>query len=167
MRPTAGGAHAGRGNPARSSVRVTYSELSTIQERTIRDHSQVLFICTGNYYRSRFAEALFNHHARQRGLQWGAFSRGMALFLPQGAISPHVVAGLAQRGVDLSSTAPSPTPLTIADLEQADLRIALYEPEHRPMMKRYFPEWEAKIIYWYVPDLGEMEPEQGMAVMEA
>jgi protein-tyrosine phosphatase len=28
----------------------------------------MLFLCTGNYYRSRFAELLFNHLAKQRGL---------------------------------------------------------------------------------------------------
>ena len=39
----------------------------------------LLFICTGNYYRSRFAEAVFNHHAKQRGLPWRAFSRGLAI----------------------------------------------------------------------------------------
>ena len=27
----------------------------------------LLFICTGNNYRSRFAEAVFNQHAKQRG----------------------------------------------------------------------------------------------------
>ncbi|MGM4967020.1 hypothetical protein AB7714_26215 [Tardiphaga sp. 1201_B9_N1_1] len=28
----------------------------------------VLFLCTGNYYRSRYAEELFNHLARRAGL---------------------------------------------------------------------------------------------------
>ena len=37
----------------------------------------VLFLCTGNYYRSRFAEMLFNHLAAERGLQWRADSRGL------------------------------------------------------------------------------------------
>ena len=150
-----------------SSVRVTYSELSTFQERAIHDRSQVLFICTGNYYRSRFAEALFNHHARLAGLPWRAISRGMALFLPQGAISPHVIEGLARRGIAVSDTAPGPTALALADLEHASLCIALYEPEHRPLFRRLFPVWETRITYWQVPDLGEMEPEDGTALIEA
>src|SRR3954453_5315436 len=39
----------------------------------------VLFLCTGNYYRSRHAEAVFNHHAAAAGLRWRATSRGLAL----------------------------------------------------------------------------------------
>jgi protein-tyrosine-phosphatase len=35
---------------------------------------RVLFLCTGNYYRSRYAEELFNHLARAEGLGWRAFS---------------------------------------------------------------------------------------------
>lgn len=39
----------------------------------------VLFLCTGNYYRSRFAEIYFNWHAPQQGLLWKAVSRGLGL----------------------------------------------------------------------------------------
>jgi protein-tyrosine phosphatase len=39
----------------------------------------VLFLCTGNYYRSRFAEELFNHEAERASLPWIAQSRGLAL----------------------------------------------------------------------------------------
>jgi hypothetical protein len=41
-------------------------------------HKTVLFLCTGNYYRSRFAEALFNSVAGKMGLPWRASSRGLA-----------------------------------------------------------------------------------------
>ena len=39
---------------------------------------RVLFLCTGNYYRSRFAEELFNFFAKGEGIAWRAFSRGLA-----------------------------------------------------------------------------------------
>lgn len=38
----------------------------------------VLFLCTGNYYRSRYAEILFNAKAEEMGLEWNAVSRGLA-----------------------------------------------------------------------------------------
>ncbi len=50
---------------------------------------EVLFVCTGNYYRSRFAELFFTARAAQAGLPWAAQSRGFIL-APQniGPISP-------------------------------------------------------------------------------
>ena len=44
-----------------------------------RRDKTVLFLCTGNYYRSRFAEVLFNSVAGKMGLAWQASSRGLAL----------------------------------------------------------------------------------------
>src|SRR5438309_886198 len=37
----------------------------------------VLFLCTGNYYRSRYAEILFNWKAQECGVAWKADSRGL------------------------------------------------------------------------------------------
>ena len=44
-----------------------------------RTEKTVLVLCTGNFYRSRFAEALFNSVAGRMGLTWRASSRGLAL----------------------------------------------------------------------------------------
>jgi protein-tyrosine-phosphatase len=44
-----------------------------------RSEGTILFLCTGNYYRSRFAEVLFNSVADKMGLPWRAASRGLAL----------------------------------------------------------------------------------------
>ncbi|HEY5552833.1 MAG TPA: hypothetical protein VIK52_13150, partial [Opitutaceae bacterium] len=96
---------------------------------------EVLFICTGNYYRSRFAEAVFNHHAQRAKLAWRAFSRGLAIELaPQdSSISPHTIEGLQGRSIPLACTAPRPQSLVEADLLRATRSIALKQAEHRPM----------------------------------
>ncbi|HEX2101100.1 MAG TPA: low molecular weight phosphatase family protein, partial [Candidatus Synoicihabitans sp.] len=103
------------------------------------DPKTVLFICTGNYYRSRFAEAVFNHHALQRGLPWQAFSRGVAIHLAPPGLSPHTVAALQERGVPLERTAPERAQLQERDLQRATRAIALKEAEHRPYLRQQFP----------------------------
>ena len=50
--------------------------------------STVLFVCTANYYRSRFAEHLFNHLAGPAQSQWTASSRGVATELGAGNVGP-------------------------------------------------------------------------------
>src|SRR5580704_19544869 len=51
----------------------------------------VLFLCTGNYYRSRFAEVLFNSVAGKMGLPWQASSRGLALERGVNNVGPMAV----------------------------------------------------------------------------
>ena len=48
----------------------------------------ILFLCTGNYYRSRFAEVVFNAAAARMGLGWRAASRGLAVELGTGNVGP-------------------------------------------------------------------------------
>src|SRR3984957_17882635 len=51
----------------------------------------VLFLCTGNYYRSRFAEIVFNSVAGRMGLPWRASSRGLALERGVNNVGPMAV----------------------------------------------------------------------------
>jgi protein-tyrosine-phosphatase len=48
----------------------------------------VLFLCTGNYYRSRFAEETFNFLAPVECPGWTAVSRGIALDLGINNVGP-------------------------------------------------------------------------------
>lgn len=115
--------------------------------------NHVLFICTGNYYRSRYAEALFNYEAELRGLGWRAFSRGLAIHSIDGDLSPHTREALDREAIPLSCTAATRQALTAEDLEHAGKVIALKEAEHKPMMVRQFPDWAERITYWGVHDL--------------
>lgn len=113
----------------------------------------VLFICTGNVYRSRFAEAVFNHHAEQRDIPWKAFSRGLAVHLTEEDLSPFTAGALASRKIELRHTGVSRKQLSETDLSMATRHIALYRSEHFPMMVAQFPAWADRIEYWEVPDL--------------
>lgn len=130
--------------------------------------SRVLFICTGNYYRSRFAEAVFNHHAEVLSLPWRAFSRGLAIGMvpPQFLLSPQTEQHLTARNVDLRHTAPDRRQLSAEDLSAARMIIALKDDEHRPMMRAMFPEWEDRAVYWDVGDQPEVAPAEGLAAIE-
>ncbi|MEM1303346.1 MAG: low molecular weight phosphatase family protein [Planctomycetota bacterium] len=115
----------------------------------------VLFLCTGNYYRSRFCEAWFNHLAKERGLDWRADSRGLALDpLNPGNIYRVTVAELAKRGVDTAEhEARPPLPAERGDFDAADRVVAVKEAEHRAMMEAGFPDLADSITYWHVHDL--------------
>ena len=117
----------------------------------------LLFLCTGNYYRSRFAEHLFNALAPQHGLNWMATSRGLALewcVNNVGAISKYALTGLIERQVNMAQDLRYPLPLTEADLAGAAKIIAVDESEHRPLMSERFPKWTDAIEYWLVHDIG-------------
>lgn len=128
---------------------------------------EVLFICTGNYFRSRYAEAVFNHEAARRGLDWRAFSRGLAVHLaPPGGISPFTRERMKQRGIDARHAGAWPEQVNAADLERAARAIALKETEHRPLMAKLQPAWENKIEYWAVDDLDVGTAEDALGGIE-
>jgi protein-tyrosine phosphatase len=116
----------------------------------------LLFLCTGNYYRSRFAEHLFNALAPKHGLNWMATSRGLALergVKNVGAISKFALTGLTERGVSIAPDLRYPLPLTEADLVAASKIIAVDESEHLPLIIERFPTWKDVIEYWLVHDV--------------
>lgn len=57
---------------------------------------KVLFVCVHNSGRSQMAEAVFNHEAAKRGLDWRASSAGT---LAGGQLNPNAVAALQEIGV--------------------------------------------------------------------
>jgi len=129
----------------------------------------VLFLCTGNYYRSRFVELFFNALASRSGLDWTANSRGIATefgFRNIGPISPRVLKRLADQGIELEQDIRSPIELEECDLSRADLIIAMNEPEHQPYLEERFPQWASSVEYWHVPDLDLMSAEDALLEME-
>ena len=131
---------------------------------------KVLFICTGNYHRSRFAELLFNAVARARGLSWQAISRGtdVAGSRPYivGPISRQARQMLDARGLALGPEIRDPLQLTPDDLHAADLVIAVCEAEHRPHIERDFVSAADRVEYWDVHDVPVMPAIEGLAAIE-
>ena len=135
----------------------------------------LLFLCTGNYYRSRYAEEMFNLLAPAECPGWTAVSRGIAVDLGTNNVGPiagATVKALQKRGVNFNlQHARMPLQLEIADLEFADHIVALKYAEHFPLMKDRFPSWLSRtdlsrMEYWNVHDIDEMTPEQALPLIE-
>jgi len=121
-----------------------------------RPAKTVLFLCTGNYYRSRFAEIVFNATAEKMGLSWRATSAGLALERGGGNHGP--ISRVTLRGLDLRSIkaaeAATRGPLAVTQelFAAADKIVALKKDEHEPLMAERWPAWADKMEYWYIED---------------
>ncbi|MFZ5819479.1 MAG: hypothetical protein ACOYYJ_06225 [Chloroflexota bacterium] len=84
--------------------------------------NKVLFICTGNYYRSRYAELFFNETAANMQVNWRAVSRGLAADEGhnEGPVSAHASRRLTLRGISTGAPVRFPLQLEEKDLLEAD-----------------------------------------------
>jgi protein-tyrosine phosphatase len=125
-----------------------------------RQEKTVLFLCTGNYYRSRYAEVLFNSVAARMGLPWRASSRGLALergVNNVGPVAASAVEALKARGLRaVADFARFPIQVTVADFEAAHWIVALKEAEHLSLLQERFPAWAEKVEFWQVDDAPEV-----------
>jgi protein-tyrosine phosphatase len=127
----------------------------------------VLFLCSGNYYRSRFAEIFFNWSALRLGLNWRAESRGFRLSPSNvGPISVHAVEGLRRREIPLPEPHRFPMVVVERDFEIFDHIIAVKAIEHRPKMLEKFPTWADRIEYWHIDDVDCAEPDVALVELE-
>jgi len=131
--------------------------------------STVLFLCSGNYYRSRFAEHLFNHLVAETRIGYRADSAGLwpnCRFHNLGAIAPQTVRALRERGVTLPHAHRSPRDVTEADIENAAVTIALKDAEHRPIVLQRFPALLDRVEFWHVHDVDGAPPSEALPLIE-
>src|SRR5260370_9910812 len=119
-----------------------------------RQEKNILFLCTGNYYRSRFADVVFNAVASKMGLPWRASSRGLAVERGVNNVGPMAVSAiktLEARGLrGIADPARLPAQVAVDDFEIADWIVALKEAEHLPLLRERFPAWAEKVEFWQV-----------------
>ena len=137
---------------------------------TTSEPRRILFLCSGNYYRSRFAELLFNHLAGARKLDFLADSAGLRLdcsTLNPGPMSRHTMAALAERGVPLPAVLRAPRDVQRADVADSFLTVAVKEAEHRPLVMQLFPELLDRVEFWHIDDVGDAQPSVAIPMIES
>jgi protein-tyrosine phosphatase len=125
-------------------------------EKTVR----ILFLCTGNYYRSRLAEELLRYHANEADFEIECDSAGLGEIpnpLNPGPIGVDALRYLQRLGISLSSLARFPKRCTPSELQAADVIVCMNEGEHRPLFEiQAGPFLDHKqVVYWHVPDVEE------------
>ena len=127
----------------------------------------VLFLCTGNYYRSRIAEELFNYLARQTLPEWKAYSRGLRRDMSasgnEGPISVYTVDYLESIAVPVVGKERYPLSLTEKEVRFFSHIIAMYDAEHRPMVEQHFPLILKQVTFWDIKDIELEPPESAIA----
>ncbi len=116
---------------------------------------KILFLCTGNYYRSRFAEALFNFWAENNGSGFRAVSRGLHIKpgKNEGPISKDALKPLEKMKILYDGLTRKPQEAKDSDFEDAFKIIALKKSEHQPIVINKFPVFADQVEYWDAPDV--------------
>ncbi|MGY3569899.1 arsenate reductase/protein-tyrosine-phosphatase family protein [Vibrio paucivorans] len=133
--------------------------------------TKILFLCSGNYYRSRFCELYFNHQAAHHALPHRASSAALLRILDntgnEGAIAKEVLNKLKSLDAQLIDAHRMPRIAHNEDLTNADLVYAASESEHRPMVAQHFPQMVNKVQFFQVEDVPIMTPNEAFALLTA
>ena len=122
---------------------------------------RVLFLGSSNYYRSRFCEEYFNHHAAGARVAWQAISRALRAqpsTLNPGPMSAFAVEYLAQRAIRPINHLRLPLEVTSFDWHTSDVLVAMNEAENRPMLESAWPTYASAVRYWTVGDVDLLAP---------
>lgn len=125
-----------------------------------------IFLCTGNYYRSRFAEIYFNHLSQTSDHPM-ADSKGLLAWrkINEGLISPYTLDYLIKENIP-NGKLKFPEQVEERHFHSEIRIIAMDEVEHRKMMEKDFPKYAHQIEYWQVHDIDFTDPDQALPVLK-
>ena len=131
---------------------------------------RVLFLGRDNYYKSRFCEELFNHHASSQRVNWLAFSRALRespATLNHGPMSPIAAEQLRRRGIRPVNHLRLPLEATNFDFLAADIMIAVEEDHDRSLLENRWASQVHAVRHWPTTSPGALSPTVILSQLEA
>jgi len=128
---------------------------------------EILFVCTGNYYRSRLAELYFNTMAQKKGLPWQAFSVGTEADQNhnEGPISIHTIDACIKFNITLPTPYRYPVQISESYLHKAEIVVLINKEEHFPHLQLHFPAFAQAAIAWQILDVEYEKPESAIGAL--
>jgi len=117
---------------------------------------KILFVCTANIFRSRFAEEVFNSLAIENSSSLSAFSAGMKVgeFTTRKIYYP-ALEQLKRYNIKPLRENELSTHIDDLNLDEYDRIICMDEPEHRPMVEENTNLKGRDVEYWNIVDIPE------------
>ena len=125
---------------------------------------QVCFVCTGNLYRSKYAEGVFNKLCIDNNtLNLRAFSRGLAVqhtskyshgesFTSPIRLALDSYDRIVEEEIPFCLIGPTNVMLTEYDCESSDVIVLMNHDEHMTKMKSRFPKFIDKVVSYKIGD---------------
>ena len=115
---------------------------------------KILFVCTANIFRSRFAEEVFNSLAIDSGVSLNAFSAGLKV----GQFTTRKIYYPALKQLERYNIKPLredeiSTHIDDLNLDEYERIICMDEPEHRPMVDENSNLKGRNVEYWNIVDI--------------
>ena len=117
---------------------------------------KILFVCTANIFRSRFAEEVFNSLATDSSSSLIAFSAGMKVgeFTTRKIYYP-ALEQLKRYNIKPIRENELSTHIDDLNLDEYDRIICMDEPEHKPMVEENTNLKGRDVEYWNIVDIPE------------
>jgi protein-tyrosine phosphatase len=118
--------------------------------------TDILFLCLGNYFRSRYAEKLFNYLAAGSGVAASADSCGVRISpRNKGPLSIYTRAVLADdHKIEVQETERLPRKVEAEDMARASFVILTDAEQQLPYIEQLFgDQFNSKLVYWHIPDV--------------
>jgi len=131
---------------------------------------KILFVCTGNYYRSRYAAIYFNHLMGMKcHCGYEAFSKGFRANSVGniGPLSKYTVRRMIEKEIPFQTPVKFPEKLTLEDITSSHMVVVLKKEEHLEMAIEYFPDCHHVFEYWDIHDIDCEEPNVTLDRIEA